>query len=185
VAPAGEHPSPGRHAVIEQEAIVSIILFLDRTVFRAISIITQLLLLASVGAAFYQVIARFILETPSDWSGAWTRATLIWTVLLGIVLAFRQGAMLSVEVLHNMLGKKYGRWLEHLIMLVCVSFLVFMAWVGADMTWRVRFQNVPSLNISISWIYLAIPVGTALAVLAVLARWAEGPSESVVDETVI
>ena len=42
------------------------------------------------------------------------------------------------------------------------------------MTWRVRFQNVPSLDISISWIYLAIPVGATLAAIAVLARWCAG-----------
>ena len=42
------------------------------------------------------------------------------------------------------------------------------------MTWRVRFQTVPSLDISISWIYLAIPVGATLAAVAVLLRVAAG-----------
>lgn len=47
------------------------------------------------------------------------------------------------------------------------------------MTWRVRFQNVPSLDISISWIYLAIPVGATLTVIAVLARWLAGEQDDV------
>ncbi|GAB2883967.1 TRAP transporter small permease [Paralcaligenes ginsengisoli] len=165
-----------------QDIAVPIIRFLDRTLFRLISILTQLLILSAVAAGFYQVIARFVLQAPADWSEAWTRASLIWMVLLGIVLAFRGGAMLSVEMLHSVLAGRKKRWLEHLLMLISVGFLVFMAWVGSEMTWRVRFQNVPSLNISISWIYLAIPVGTALAALAVIVRWAEGPSEAVSDE---
>lgn len=159
--------------------------FLDRTLFRLVSAITQLLILSAVAAAFYQVIARFVLETPADWSEAWTRAALIWTVMLGVALAFRQGAMLSVEMLHNLLGPRNKRWLEHLIMVICVAFLGFMAWVGGQMTWRVRFQSVPSLDVAISWIYIAIPVGMVLAIIAVLARWAEGPSVSVIDDTVI
>ncbi|QAA94874.1 TRAP transporter small permease [Pollutimonas thiosulfatoxidans] len=158
---------------------------LDRTLFRLVSGITQVLIVSSVAAGFYQVIARFILESPADWSEAWTRASLIWTVMLGISLAFRQGAMLSVEMLHSALGPRGARWLEHVILAICVSFLGFMAWVGAQMTWRVRFQTMPSLEVSISWVYIAIPIGTALAIVAVLAHWAEGPHKAVVDETTI
>jgi C4-dicarboxylate transporter DctQ subunit len=152
---------------------VSAIAFLDRTVFRLVSFVTQLLLVSAVAAGFYQVIARFILQSPADWSEAWTRSALIWTVMLGLVLAFRHGAMLSVEILRMWLAPGARRWLEHAVMVVVVGFLGFMAWVGGQMTYRVRFQTMPSLEISISWIYAAIPVGTALAILAVLACWVE------------
>lgn len=145
--------------------------------------IAQLLIMSAVAAAFYQVLARFVLETPADWSEAWTRAALIWTVMLGIILAFRQGVMLSVEMLHNFLGSRGKRGLEHLIMAINVCFLGFMAWVGVQMTWRVRFQNVPSLDVSISWIYVAIPIGTILAIIAVIARWAEGPQQDFIDDS--
>ncbi|NYT61521.1 TRAP transporter small permease [Alcaligenaceae bacterium] len=158
---------------------------IDRSLFRFISVITQLLLLSAVAAGFYQVLARFVLETPADWSEAWTRAALIWTVMLGVALAFRQGAMLSVEMLHSMLAPRNKRWLEHLILCICVSFLGFMAWAGGQMTWRVRFQTMPSLDMSISWIYISIPIGMVLAMLAVIAHWAEGPRRAVVDDTVI
>lgn len=162
-----------------------LIRFLDRSLFRFISVVTQLLILSAVAAAFYQVIARFVLQTPADWSEAWTRAALIWTVMLGIALAFRQGAMISVEMLHSMLGPRKRRWLEHVILVICLGFLGFMAWVGGQMSWRVRFQTVPSLDISISWIYIAIPIGTTLAIIAVLAYWAEGPRVDIADDSVI
>lgn len=149
----------------------------ERGLFKAVSVIAQILLVASAAAAFYQVIARFILQSPADWSEVLTRALLIWTVLLGIALAFRQGAMISVELLHNLLKGRKQRLLEHLIAIICVAFLVFIAWIGGQMTYRVRFQNVPSLNIPISWIYLAIPVGASLAAIAVVARWILGADE--------
>lgn len=162
-----------------------VIRLLDRSLFRVISILTQLLLLSAVAAGFYQVIARFILAAPADWSEAWTRSALIWSVMLGIVLAFRQGAMLSVDMLHNSLAAANRRRLEHLIMAICVAFLGFLAWVGGMMTWRVRFQTMPSLEISISWIYVAIPLGSVLAIVAVLAYWVERPQKAAIDDTVI
>lgn len=158
---------------------------LDRSLFRVVSIICQLLLFSAVAAGFYQVVARFILHSPADWSEAWTRSSLIWTVMLGLCLAFRYGAMLSVEMLHGFLKGKARRWLEHLIMVICVVFLGFMAWVGAQMAWRVRFQNLASLDFSISWIYIAIPIGMVLAILGVLARWLEKSEPPPVDDTVI
>lgn len=143
----------------------------DRGLFRLVSVIAQLLLVASAAAAFYQVIARFVLQSPADWSEVLTRALLIWTVLLGVALAFRHGAMISVEMLRNLLGGRPRRVLEGCIGVMCAAFLLAVAWIGGQMTYRVRFQNVPSLDIPISWIYLAIPVGATLAAIGVLARW--------------
>lgn len=158
---------------------------LDRRLFKLVSIITQLLLLSAVAAGFYQVLARFVLQTPADWSEAWTRASLIWTVMLGVSLAFRQGAMLSVEMLHSLLAGRNKRNLEHVILFITVCFLGFMAWVGGQMTWRVRFQTMPSLEMSISWVYIAIPIGMTLAIIGVVAHWAQGPRQAIVDDTVI
>jgi TRAP-type C4-dicarboxylate transport system permease small subunit len=148
---------------------------IDRGLSRLVSWVAQGLLWSAVAAGFYQVLARFVLESPSAWSEAWTRAAIIWAVMLGVALAFRQGAMLGVDLLHNLLAPHRARMLEHLVLLIVVGFLGFLIWIGADMTWRVRFQTTPSMGVSISWIYLSIPVGAALSLLAALAYWAEGP----------
>lgn len=157
----------------------------DKHLFRSISIIAQLLLVSSVAAGFYQVVARFVLQSPADWSEAWTRASLIWTVMLGISIAFRQGAMLSVEMLHELLKGKARRILEHFVLVIVVGFLGFLAWVGIQMTQRVKFQTMPSLEFSISWIYVSIPIGAILAIIGVVAYWSQGTREVVVDDTVI
>ncbi|MGD9870906.1 MAG: TRAP transporter small permease [Thauera sp.] len=145
---------------------------IDHWLFKSVSLLAQLFLIGAVAAGFWQVVARFVLSSPLDWSEVLTRALLIWAVLLGVVLAFRQGAMLGVQVLRSVLRARQRWVLEWLVALVCSGFLGFLAWIGAQMTWRVRFQTVPSLDVSISWIYLAIPVGAALAALAVLLRLA-------------
>ena len=53
-----------------------------------------------------------------------------------------------------------------------------LLWFGIEMTWRVRFQGTPSLGISISWIYLAIPTGAAIALIGAIAYWVEGPRDA-------
>ena len=148
---------------------------LDKALFRLVSWAAQAFLWSAVAAGFYQVLARFVLRSPSAWSEAWTRAAIIWAVMLGVALAFRVGAMLSVDLLHNLLPPRKARWLEHGVLAIVVGFLLFLLWIGVQMTWRVRFQSTPSLGVSISWIYAAIPTGTALSLVAAVAYWIEGP----------
>jgi TRAP-type C4-dicarboxylate transport system permease small subunit len=52
-----------------------------------------------------------------------------------------------------------------------VAFLVVLAWVGFDLAWRIRFQTFASVPISISWAYLALPVGACFSLLAVVAHY--------------
>ncbi len=157
--------------------------FLDKGVFRLVSWVTQLLLLSAVAAAFYQVVARFVLQSPADWSEAWSRAALIWTVMLGLCLALRQGAMLSVDVVRLWVGTRTQQWLDVAVLLSCLAFFGLLTWVGIQMAWRVRFQTMPSLEWSISWVYIAIPIGAVLAMLGLLARWLEKPAPAAVDNT--
>lgn len=148
---------------------------IDRHLFQMISGLAQLLLCVAVAAGFYQVLSRFIFQSPAAWSEALTRAAIIWTVMLGISLAFREGTMLGVNILRTKLEQfGYGRWLEFLVLLIVAAFLLFLLWIGIQMTWRVRFQTMPTLGISISWVYLSIPVGAALSLIAVFCHWAQG-----------
>ena len=64
----------------------------DAALFKLVSLLAQLFLLAAVLVGFWQVVTRFMLESPADWSEITTRALLIWAVLLGVALAPRPSA---------------------------------------------------------------------------------------------
>ena len=76
---------------------------IDHWLFKGVSALAQLFLIGAVAAGFWQVVARFVLSSPLDWSEVLTRALLIWAVLLGVALAFRHGAMLGVEILRSII----------------------------------------------------------------------------------
>ena len=146
------------------------LLTIDRIVTRAVMALAALLLAAAAAAAFYQVFTRFVLEQPSTWSEVLTRTLLIWMVYLGVAGAFRTGALVSVDVLHKLSRGRARRAIEALITLSSLTLLGIMLWYGAQMAYRVRFQNLAGLEISIAWAYAAIPVGAAFAMLGVLAH---------------
>ena len=136
----------------------------EQVLFSLVSHLAQALLLAAVLASFYQVVARFLLAAPADWSEVLTRALLIWVVMLGMALACRQGTMMAINLLRDRLTGRRRR------ALVSGGFLLFIALLGGQLAWRMRFQTLPSLEVSIAWVYLAIPVGALLATIALFSR---------------
>lgn len=127
----------------------------------------------AVAASFgiYQVITRFVFAEPSTWSEVGTRVALIWMVFLGIVAAFRHGALVSVDLAFRLSKGAWRKTLHFFITAVTLVFLGVILWFGIDITWKVRFQELAGLEISISWAYLALPVGALFSMLAVIAHY--------------
>jgi TRAP-type C4-dicarboxylate transport system permease small subunit len=147
-----------------------LILAIDRYVNGAVWTLAALLLalLACIGG--YQVLTRFIWNQPSPWSEELIGRLFVWCVMLGTVAAFRQGALVSVDLMLRTSRGAWRRFVRGLITVVTLAFLAVLAYYGFDLAWRVRFQTFATLPLSISWAYLALPVGALLSMLAVLAH---------------
>lgn len=119
----------------------------------------------------FQVVARFVLEQPSVWSEEVLRRLLVWMVMLGAAATFRRGAQISVDVLARFArGRPWARALRASMATITLAFLGVLVWFGFDLAWRIRFQTFASLEISMAWAYLAIPVGALLSIFAVIAN---------------
>ncbi|MEZ5665647.1 MAG: TRAP transporter small permease [Burkholderiaceae bacterium] len=155
----------------------ALILNLDRAMTGASLAIGSLLLVVVSCLGLWQVAARFLLQQPSTWTEEFMRRLLIWMVVLGVVVAFRQGALVSVDL---MLRMSAGRWQTFVRWVITVANLLFLGvivWQGADLVHRVRFQTFASADISMAWAYAALPVGGVLAMLAVVANHLDPRSE--------
>lgn len=140
-----------------------------------LALVSACLLLAFVSLlGLWQVVARFVLEQPSTWTEEAMRRLLIWAVMLGVVAAFREGALVSVDLMLRLSRGRFRAFVRALIAVVSLVFLAVVLWFGIDLSWRVRFQTFASLDfIRMSWGYAAVPVGAALAMLAVIGQWLE------------
>jgi TRAP-type C4-dicarboxylate transport system permease small subunit len=147
------------------------ILAIDRIVTNAVWAIAAALLALIACLGLYQVLIRFVFNQPSPWTEEIIGRLLIWAVALGVVAAFRQGALVSVDLTLRLSRGAWRRALRLLILAVTLFFLGMLAYVGFDLAWRIRFQTFASLPISISWAYLAFPVGACFSVLAAVAHW--------------
>jgi TRAP-type C4-dicarboxylate transport system permease small subunit len=118
-----------------------------------------------------QVLSRFIFNQPISWSEVLIRLVIIWMVMFGVVIAFREGAQVSVDLMFRLSGR-FQRPLHFLITLVAVLFMAVLIWYGIDITWRTRFQEIGGLEfLPMSVGYAALPVGAAFAIIAAIANF--------------
>jgi TRAP-type C4-dicarboxylate transport system permease small subunit len=130
--------------------------------------------------SLFQVITRFVFEEPSTWSEVAARSLDIWMVYLGVAVAFRTGALMSVEFLSARLRGRAKAVLLAGIAGLSIGVLVVLVWFGIVMVDRARFQMLAGVEnpftgegLSIALVYAAVPVGAALAIIGALARAAE------------
>lgn len=126
-------------------------------------------LVIAAGLALYQVVTRFVFGVPSTWSEVITRSSMIWSVFLGVAVAFRHGAMISVDVIQNALPRRFGLALFLAANLASLLFFSILFWQGWLMTHRVVPQRLAALEVSIAWVYAALPVGSVFILIAIVA----------------
>jgi TRAP-type C4-dicarboxylate transport system permease small subunit len=120
----------------------------------------------------WQIITRFIIEKPAEWTEVLIRFSLIWMVFLGIPLAFRLGSMVSVDVLYRLSGQRMRRVLDSFVAVAALVLIFVIIVVGWQYAQRGQVQSVIGLeNVSMFWAYLALPVGGVFSALAVVGNW--------------
>ena len=118
----------------------------------------MLALAAALG--MFQIIMRFVLEQPAEWTEVLIRFSLIWMVFLAIPTAFRQGAMVSVDVLYRWSPPRLRRVLDGVVALAALTLVAIIIWWGWDYAVRGRVQTMAGLeSLSMFWAYVALPGG--------------------------
>ncbi|MCD1266330.1 hypothetical protein B5M44_17555 [Shinella sumterensis] len=130
------------------------------------------LMLAIIAVGFVAVCLRYVLNGHYAlfWSEEIIRYAFIWLFWLCAPILVWRRAMFTVDVFVNMMPRAMQRAVAILLdlaVIVLMGTFVYYGWVMA----RVNAPQLSSaLSLSLFWIYLAIPVGSALIILATIAR---------------
>ena len=147
------------------------ILALDRWVTGSAFFLACALLAIVSLLGIWQVGTRFLLEQPSTWTEELMRRLLVWMVMLGAAVAFRHGALISVDLMLKTARGKWRTFVNGFITVTSLALLGILIWYGIDLLWRIRFQTWASLDfLSMAWAYASIPVGAGVAVIGLRAH---------------
>jgi TRAP-type C4-dicarboxylate transport system permease small subunit len=135
-------------------------------------LIACIMMALSAMFGIHQIFTRFVIESPAEWTEVLIRFTIIWMVFLGIPTAFRQGAMVSVDMLYRFSGQRMRRFLDSVVAIAALTLCSIIFWWGWDYADRGSVQSMIGLEgISMFWAYLALPVGAVFSMMGIIGNW--------------
>lgn len=131
------------------------------------------LMLGIIAVGFAAVCLRYVFNGHYAlfWAEEVIRYAFIWLFWLCAPILVWRRAMFAVDVFVIMLPKPMQKIVSALLDLAVIFLMGTFAYYG----WLMARVNAPqlssALSLSLFWIYLAIPVGAALIILATVARF--------------
>ncbi|RYF34680.1 MAG: TRAP transporter small permease [Cytophagaceae bacterium] len=132
-------------------------------VFIAVNRWVLIILLAAMSViVFLNVVMRYVSNTPLSWSEEVSRHMMIWLTFLGGGLVLRSGGHIAIDNLQDAVPAAIARLLRGLVFLLMTLFFVLLLYFGCIYVSRTMMQTTAATEIPFGYVYLAMPVGTAL-----------------------
>jgi TRAP-type C4-dicarboxylate transport system permease small subunit len=125
----------------------------------------MVLLVLLVATTLLQVLSRYVLRKPFDWTEETARYLFVWVAMLGAGMAAKDRAHFFVDLLLERLPPRLGKYVTVLTGAVASAFLLAISWAALELAVSNGIQDSPVLTIPMSVPYLAIPVGLGLMAL--------------------
>jgi len=110
------------------------------------------------------VFSRYIMLNPIQWTEELARFLMIALSFLAINIALRRGQHIAIEGFVQKLPTKMSKVLYYFVAVLICFFLIVLTWQGYLMTIR-TLMTASSLNISMFWPYLLVPLGAFLTLI--------------------
>ncbi len=122
----------------------------------------------------YQVVARYILSSPSTWSEELVSYIFAWMGLLAVSYGFGHYEHMSIPILSEKLKGKKALILKLVGEIICISFIILVMIYGGYKFSQLGFGQVTaSLGIKIGYMYAVIPVAGIFSLIYCLLNIAD------------
>ncbi len=158
VQPAIAHHYLSRPAM---QAFEHYFMAVNRWLLIGILAVMSVIIFANVGL-------RYLTNESIVWAEEVARHLMIWLTFIGCGPVLRYGGHIAVENLQDALPKVAAQVVRGVIALLLLGFFAFFVWFGIEYMDRTQYQQTPTTQISMAYIYASLPVGAAMAIVHLL-----------------
>ncbi len=113
-----------------------------------------------------QVFTRYVLNDPTSWSEEAASFTQVFLVFVGGALAMFQKNTLKITYFVDKLPRRCTLVISLILRIMVIVFLLEVVWYSYFIILRLQSQFTPALRISKSVIFISIPLGSFLMLIA-------------------
>lgn len=145
---------------------------LDELIFKTLCGICVVLMMAMMTVIFAQVVARYALGNSLSWSEEVGRYIFVWITFLGMVVAFKAGAHVALDIVLQKLCGKTRKMLRSVNCVLILVLAVGLFFSSLELMELGAMQESPALELPMNWVYSVIPVsGFLMIYFALRAVW--------------
>jgi TRAP-type transport system small permease protein len=113
-----------------------------------------------------QIVCRFVLAISVPWTEEISRLLFIWLAYIGAAIGMREGTMIVIDTLPQVLGPRGKAWLEVPVRVVSIAVILFLFAASIPLVRSVWGTTLATVDwISNGWAYLAFTVSFGLMLL--------------------
>ena len=144
---------------------------LDGWLASIISAICVILLAGISADILFQIVGRYVLASHVPvWTLQLSLMMMVWLVMLGGALGVREGAHVAVMFAVQCFSQPVRSTAYRIAWLGVTVFAGFLVWEGSALVQLTMAETFSTMNVSVGWMYLAVPVGGALMVLYAITK---------------
>lgn len=136
---------------------------------KLIFFVGSILLTVLVLTVTWQIISRYVFNSPSMFTDELSRFLLMWIGMLGATYAFGSKSHLAMDFIHTLLGPRYLKTLKIIIPILAVIFISLVMIAGGSLlTMNTMKQLSPVMQLPMGIVYMILPITGILNVLYLL-----------------
>jgi len=129
---------------------------------EVVKYLAAFLLAAMTIIVFLQVLFRYVLNHPLDWSEELGSFAFVWASLLGATIGLKRRENPRLDLIVNLFPRKMQRTIEELYNLAILFLLAVLFIYGAKLTVSMKSQLTAALQYSVSFVYAVLPISAAI-----------------------
>lgn len=143
---------------------------ISRRLNQAMKLLSGFLIAAMTILVFLQVVFRYLLDAPLDWSEEMASFAFVWMALLGASVGLRNDEHPRLDIFYQV----FPDWLKKLsgllINLAILFMLVVLFIFGLKFTIAMQMQRTAALGYSVSYVYVVLPISAVIMFIHVLVK---------------
>jgi TRAP-type C4-dicarboxylate transport system permease small subunit len=129
---------------------------------EVVKYLAAVLLASMTIIVFLQVLFRYVLNHPLDWSEELGSFAFVWASLLGASIGLKRRENPRLDLIVNLFPRKMQRTIEELYNLAILFLLAVLFIYGARLTLSMKSQLTAALEYSVSFVYAVLPISAAI-----------------------
>lgn len=134
-----------------------------------LALLSGVLVLALVLLSAAAVFARYVLETPIQFTEEVSGILMIWIVFLGAICCEIDDEHLTIDMAVQWFSQRVQLWLSMLVGVSSIGLLCMMSWLSWKLAHSAALKKTQILGISWFWLDLAVVVGAVG--IAIATAW--------------